>query len=56
MVVSQLFATSLPGPFETPITADKRFRLTSPKLPLVTSFIRNPLYISASSFKNERTK
>jgi len=33
MVVSQLFATSLPGLFETPITADKRFRLTSPKLP-----------------------
>jgi len=56
MVVSQLFATSLPSLFETPITADKRFRITSPKLPSATSFIRNPLYISASAFKNERTK
>jgi len=35
------------------ITADKRKIFDFPKLPSATSFIRKPLYISASAFKNE---
>jgi len=43
---SQLFATSWLGLgfVEAPITADKRLRYASPKLPLVTSFIYQTLY------------
>jgi len=42
---SQLFATSWLslGKTETPITADKRLRFTSPKLLSATSFIRGTL-------------
>jgi len=46
MAGSQLFAPSVLslGFAETPITADKRLRFTSPKLPSATSFIHKPLY------------
>ena len=60
MAGSQLFATSWLGLgfAETPITADKRLRYASPKLPSVTSFIRRTLYAMPclrEMIKNELT-